>query len=663
MRNRNRPTLILIDEIFNYVGSAAGVAVGNSDLAAQTIFFMQRLNGQLGSLPNTCLVISLSDKADVLDIEAGSTAKIQNEYYEKLRNITGRHRQLVTVSEYNDISHIIRRRLFSTKEDTIQYAAKDTIHWCIDAMKSGGSLAGDDIKEYTERFGNTYPFTPDVIDVLHKRWGSYSEFQRTRGVLRLLSLVVHSMLGSDRAWIAPGDIDLSKSDIRKELLQYTGDNAESVIAADIAGPDALSKREGEVGVRCASGIFMYSFPPRVGGATYMEVKRSAFTHNISHSVVGDVTGNLLRRCYYLDQTDDNMLKFDVKPNLNHIIDQATRNVPDVQVREAERKLLDASVGGSMFADVLVWPDETEASVIQDRAVLQLVICKKENPEWCAKVVNGAERTRRINMNGLIFLLPSDGILLGDLLRQYLGLQAVQRHMAKTTEYTTAVRSRIVSEVSRAKQAMGDAVRKKYSLVYIPEKGGVAKIRDYLFNPNTDSGKTLDYLLWDRLVSEDQIAVKIAPDTVTKYGEDADKAYNTMIRTPGNVMPASLEVVREAFKKAQPKSPEPKSPEPKSPEPKSPEPKSPEPKSPEPEVVYERMLYTDVVDASGLDTVRSLLLEPRGLKLTVFECSTKLRPDGKYDVRLDMKGDIPDRIVSSLKFTGRGHVEADGGWEE
>ena len=32
-----------------------------------------------------------------------------------------------------------------------------------------------------------YPFHPELIAVLYERWGTIPEFQRTRGVLRLLA--------------------------------------------------------------------------------------------------------------------------------------------------------------------------------------------------------------------------------------------------------------------------------------------------------------------------------------------------------------------------------------------------------------------------------------------------------------------------------------------
>lgn len=83
LHGRKKPILILVDEMFNYVANAAGVIVGNSDLAAQTIIFMQRLTGQMGSLPNVCLVMSLSDRADVLGSNitgGGGHPKIRPEY-------------------------------------------------------------------------------------------------------------------------------------------------------------------------------------------------------------------------------------------------------------------------------------------------------------------------------------------------------------------------------------------------------------------------------------------------------------------------------------------------------------------------------------------------------------------------------------------------------
>ncbi|MXX20604.1 MAG: DUF499 domain-containing protein [Cenarchaeum sp. SB0665_bin_23] len=670
--NRDRPILILVDEMFNYIKRAIAIAIGNSDLADQTITFMQNLNGQLGSLPNVCLVMSLSNRDDVLKAD-NKTARTQNEYYEKLQRIAGRHLQPVTISEDNDISHIVRRRLFQTDEGIISDRAQDTIQHCMDKIKEGGLISADDVKPYTTRFNNTYPFTPDVIDILHKRWGSYATFQRTRGVLRLLSLVVHSMLKSKRGWIAPSDIDLSVSAIRGELLKHAGDNTASVVDADIVGSNALARKaDGDAGVRCATSIFMYSFPPKMSrGATLEEVKRSSFTDQTPHWVAGDAVGKLKRRCFYLEEGDEGMFCFDITPNINHMIDHAKQNVSDGAVHDAERNLLDGARDGGRFVNIHIWPDETEVYNIPDRPVLQLIICKKNSPEWCKRVVNGTSRSHRIHMNGLIFVLPTDGIVLNDMLRLQLGAESVHSHMKNSTEYTSARRSYVDSEIKRARDALGDELCKKYSVIYIPDRDeGVIKFKEYMFNPKLESNISLDTLLWERLVRDNQIAEKIAPDIARGYGSDADGAYDTMIRIPGNAMPASLEVVRRAFETKEMKDKDESELEPDTPVsgdstwsgfssgeiPDKPEPA-------ESAATYERVVYTDVLDAVGLNNIRSVLWAPQNYTLNGFTCNIDKRPDGMYDVRLEVRGVVPDSVVSNIRPTERGHVEIDGGWEE
>src|SRR3990172_630561 len=88
-----------------------------------------------------------------------------------------------------------------------------------------------------------YPFHPDVIDILYEKWSTYSTFQRTRGVLRLLANVVEDLYeGEDPIdLILPGDIDMGKASIRQEFLKHIGPEYEGVIASDIAGHEAKSK--------------------------------------------------------------------------------------------------------------------------------------------------------------------------------------------------------------------------------------------------------------------------------------------------------------------------------------------------------------------------------------------------------------------------------------
>ena len=109
------------------------------------------------------------------------------------------------------------------------------------AENEGILPAGVEFTDYRDQFIDSYPFMPEVVDVLYKRWGSLTTFQRTRGVLRLLALVIHSLKSSYKPYISLADFDLDNSEIRRELVKHIGNEYDSVIASDITSPNSGSK--------------------------------------------------------------------------------------------------------------------------------------------------------------------------------------------------------------------------------------------------------------------------------------------------------------------------------------------------------------------------------------------------------------------------------------
>ena len=47
--------------------------------------------------------------------------------------------------------------------------------------------------EYRRRLESAYPIHPELFDHLFDRWSTLEKFQRTRGVLRLMAAVIHSL--------------------------------------------------------------------------------------------------------------------------------------------------------------------------------------------------------------------------------------------------------------------------------------------------------------------------------------------------------------------------------------------------------------------------------------------------------------------------------------
>ena len=102
----HQPVLILMDEVPEYVTKAAGVKVGDSTLAAQTIAFMQELSECAGICDKVCLAVTLP--ASILEHYDEKAETL----YQQLQKVSGRVEKIYTPVEEHEITKIIRRRTF-----------------------------------------------------------------------------------------------------------------------------------------------------------------------------------------------------------------------------------------------------------------------------------------------------------------------------------------------------------------------------------------------------------------------------------------------------------------------------------------------------------------------------------------------------------------------
>jgi len=70
------------------------------------------------------------------------------------------------------------------------------------------------------------------------------KFQRTRGVLRLMAAVIHSLWekGDRNPLILPSTVPIDDSRVQFELTRYLPDGWIPVIAKDVDGPNSLPLR-------------------------------------------------------------------------------------------------------------------------------------------------------------------------------------------------------------------------------------------------------------------------------------------------------------------------------------------------------------------------------------------------------------------------------------
>ena len=340
--SQNQPVLILMDEVLEYMTKAAGVEVGKSTLASQTLAFMQELTEAAAILEQVALVITRPSGAmEHYDQGAEQLSR-------QLGHVAGRVERIYTPVEEHEITEVIRRRLFAQINKT---RASEAIR---DFMEYAGVESilppGTEPSEYRKRFEAAYPFQPEAIDVLYQRWGSFPSFQRTRGVLRLLSFVIHSLKEQPIPYISLADFDLSVQEIRQELLKHIGPEYESVISADITGEDAGAKKVDaglgdaykglKLGSRAATTVFLYSFSGGTEkGANLGEIKRSATTTGNPSSVLTEAVEGLQEKLFYL-QHESGRSYFTNQPNLNSILLTRMENINERAIdgfEEAELK--------------------------------------------------------------------------------------------------------------------------------------------------------------------------------------------------------------------------------------------------------------------------------------------------------------------------------------
>ena len=335
--SKNSPVLILMDELLEYITKAAGIKVGDSNLAAQSFAFIQELTGAVATVGNALLVLTLP--SSILEHYDENAEKV----FQQLQKITGRMEKIYTPVKDDEIEYVVRARLFSKIDEK---EAKNVVDEFVEYARNEGLLLDDEVSRYRDRFLKSYPFKPEVIDILYKRWGSFPTFQRTRGVLRLLSIVVNRLLEKNIPYIRLGDFDLSNEELRRELIKHIGQEWDSIIAQDIVGNESGAKKVDEslgaayrsyrLGTVVSTTIFMMSFSGKgERGASVKEIKISSTYPDFSSSIIDTVITNLKEKLFYLSNEG---LFFTTQPNLNKILVSREENITDGEIYQEEKEI-------------------------------------------------------------------------------------------------------------------------------------------------------------------------------------------------------------------------------------------------------------------------------------------------------------------------------------
>ena len=541
-----RPVLILMDEVLRYMIKSATVDVNGTKLSTHAIGFLQELTDCVKKLDKVCIVASFpANSVEYPGDEVSS--QVKDDLLREMRRVVARtEHKIVPVSD-NDVPDVIRHRLFmheNTNNGELNRAVKTYVDWC----EENDLLPPNTGKsQYVAEFTKTYPFTPEVINTLYEQWGTFPTFQRTRGVLKLLALVLHGLRGSERPYVTLADIDLSDSSIRQELIGCVGDHIRGAVKGDITGTTARATNI-RYGKECATTVFMKSFSGggESKGASRADMKRAvAINGSILPSDVTEAMYDLKRRLYYIREESDNYI-FTHEANLNSIRADMMENISDEDRQDKEKRLLLKHNGGAV-----IWP---KSSVdIPDNPAIKYVILNDNDIKKVRDMMWSHGKTNRIYKNSVVIICPLES-------RRFAFIQTLKSMM--TNENILDRRSTyglkksdvtlLEKELRNNKNDIRNLLFSCYSIIYVPARDGPEEV-DLSLDTVTSFDTITTYV--QNCLGGDHIHHTIDPDRLheevfvnNKNSISTKRIFENMMSAPGSLRPINQDVIRDCIGK-------------------------------------------------------------------------------------------------------------------
>lgn len=536
---RHAPSLILIDEWVAY----ARQLVTDKELPSgsfETQFtFAQSLTEIVRSVPGVMLVVSIpaSDTGTDgrgSDIEiGGANGQLA---LERLQNVIRRVADQWRPSSKDESFEIVRRRLFQVPNaeglTTISAVARSFANLYRNNTALFPRDAASPNDDYEKRIRASYPLHPELLDRLYEDWSTLERFQRTRGVLKLVSSIVHELWASNDTspLILPGNVPLDATTVNTDLTQYLEDQWKPIIDSDIDGPGSTAQQidldrpnlgQRFITQRIARSIFM-------GAAPRIKSTRKGLDKQylwLGTAIPGDTLGNfgsavelLAQRSTYFYEEQGHYW-FDTQPSVTKTAnDYAERLREDVETvwNEISRRLRGEEKARGLFDRVHITP--SSSADIPDLEDTRLVIAhprharrKQDDADsaahaWVRDAIESKGASQRIHRNTLIFLLADKRELesLEAATRSFLGWKRVQA-TSDSLNLSAQQHKQTDDWVERLDKTVSDRIRDTFVWAVYPEQLDPTKPFELVADRVPDSGgQSLAERVGTKLGREDQL---------------------------------------------------------------------------------------------------------------------------------------------------------------
>lgn len=492
-------TLILFDEVLLY---AYNRIKGQREDQEPFVNFCQHITEAATSVDRCCVVASLL-ASESMDSQLGQSLG---------QRITTIFRRVqdedVRPVEKKDVAEIMRRRFFELDSIRDKDAFRPRVTAALKGIEEIDEETASHSSEEEDRYHNSYPFHPDLIEVFYGKWTQLPSFQRARGMLRLMAQAIRDadewddsplistniFLGpSGEESLSPAATELAETAAKGTPSQQGEDDWTTILDTELDRVRDLQEeytglqgREIEQGLLA---IFLHS-QPKGREASTAEVKRLVGHTRPDPIELEQALNRFKQTSWYLDEENfpedpedlPRAWRLGSKPNLTQMHDDAKGRVADlVETELIDRIRQNDSLGrGAVEAGARLYRLPSSPGDIKNDPSLHFAILgpdaesrpgdpSKEAVRFLKQKTSGEPR---VNKNAVVLAVPSpEGLQKAkSAIKDFLAWKEVG-DMLEDRPSKPARRQRYKNKRNAAEKQIPESVREAYSVAVTLGKDG------------------------------------------------------------------------------------------------------------------------------------------------------------------------------------------------
>ena len=431
-----KPTLILLDELAVWLRKVQSIPGARDQLSP----FLMGLFKAVESTPNCAIVFTLSVGKDGKAPDAhGAEAIFVADRMSEAESVAARKATLLNPTEDDETVQVLRRRLFDSINMAGAKAVVDEYKALWQSPANKGRLSPEAGKaETSDAFLLGYPFHPDLIHTLTSKTATLGDFQRVRGMLRILGKTIAKLWAdkpADATAIHVHHIDPGYAPIYSEISTKLGQRMyvpaiRNDISAEV-GHKSLAQDLDDTHYKGLAPYTQYvartaflntlAHHESLKGVTPDELRYAILSPTLDISFVDDARQKFIAESAYLDDKPLAPLRFLAEANLTQVIRREERNVDPGEATSLLNDLIKTIFGGTIF-DMVPFPGgpyDVADDIGDGRPKLAVMAYDgvavggtvESVPDLITRIHQrkGSEGTAlRTHRNNLVFILADDG---------------------------------------------------------------------------------------------------------------------------------------------------------------------------------------------------------------------------------------------------------------